>query len=405
MLPRYGLFSFSIIFFSFSNINAQVPPEKGSVLLIIGTRPDSIKMAPVYHALKQLAIPVRICSTDQHADLHLDALKLFNIIPDYHLHIMKKDQDLFHITTSVLERIKELYMHIQPSIVLVQGDTTSALAAAIAAFYLKIPIGHIEAGLRTHNIFGPFPEEFNRKAISLIASYHFSPTGLATACLLKEHINADIIFNVGNTVVDALRYIQEKIAQGEIMPSNEILHAVESAHAKKAKIMVLTAHRRESFAHGLQSIFTAIKKSLILHPNLYVIYPTHPNPTIRKILEETELQKAPNILITKPLSYIDMVYLLSKADAIATDSGGLQEEAISLNKPVLVLRNETERYEGVQAGIAQLVGDNQEKIIREITVLMQSRASNNAINTIYGNGTSGKQIAHIIQEKFYPAIL
>lgn len=397
----YFLGLFFLTFIVHLNAFVVLPEQKGSVILIVGTRPDGIKMAPIYHALKQLSIPTLVCSTDQHTDLLLNVLKTFDVIPDYHLNVMKPGQDLFHITTSILEQLKDLYTQVQPSLVLVQGDTTSAMAAALAAFYLKIPVGHVEAGLRTYNMLAPFPEELNRRIIALIASYHFAPTQLAVDCLLAEDIDESAIFNVGNSIVDALNYIQQKIAAREIVPSDSIVKTVTDAKAKNQKIILLTAHRRESFAGGLHSIFTAIKTSLELHSNLFIIYPTHPNPAIKKILEEVQLGKSDNIAVIEPLSYIDMVYLLTHVDGVATDSGGLQEEAVSLNKPVLILRHETERFEGVRAGISHLVGDNQELIIAQIGMVMQSNSCEKSANTIYGCGNTGKQIAHIIKEKYF----
>lgn len=391
-----------VVFLLYTNANAkEISIQEKSVILVIGTRPDTIKMAPIYHALKKMNIPVVVCSTGQHADLQLDALKLFDLTPDYNLNIMKKDQDLFHITTSILDKLKELYIRVKPSVVLVHGDTSSALAGAIAAFYLKVPIGHIEGGLRTYNMNAPFPEEFNRRAISLIASYHFAPTQQAVDCLRKENIHENTIFNVGNVIVDSLSYIKEKIVQGKLTPSPEIANVIESAHKNNFKILVLTAHRREAIPDGLRSIFIAIKKSLSLHPNLFVIYPIHPNPIIKKIIKEVGLDNFSNIFISNPLSYVDMVYLLNKADCVATDSGGLQEEAMSLSKPLLMLRNETERYEGIEAGIAQLVGFDENKILQGINAIMMPIRSFKGANTLYGSGDTAWQIAHIIKKELF----
>lgn len=377
--------------------------QKGSVLLIIGTRPDCIKMAPVYFALKKEKIPTLLCSTDQHTDLLNDVADIFGLVPDYSLHIMKPAQDLFYITTRVLEELKALFAEIEPSLVVVQGDTTSAMAAALAAFYCKIPVAHVEAGLRTTTIFAPFPEELNRRVISLIASFHFAPTKLAENKLLEEHINADKIFNVGNTVVDSLQMIKQKIVVGELIPSKELVEQVTKAKDNNFTVMVLTAHRRESFAHGLKSIFSAVKKALELYPNLYIIYPTHPNPAIQNVLKEVQLHEMRNIFITKPLPYIDMVYLMSESNAILTDSGGLQEEGISLNKPVLVLRKETERMEGVLAGASILVGDDEATIVKEIGAFMQGCHTKRSVQhtAIYGDGTAGEQIASIIKNKLF----
>jgi UDP-N-acetylglucosamine 2-epimerase (non-hydrolysing) len=372
--------------------------QKGPVLLVVGTRPDGIKMAPVYHALKQRGVPTFLCSTDQHIDLLQDVFKLFSMQPDASFMIMKPGQDLFYITAALLERFKELYKQVSPSLVLVQGDTTTAMAAALAAFYLTIPVGHVEAGLRTYNMAGPFPEELNRRIITLITSYHFAPTQLAVEHLLAEGVAQDKIFNTGNTVVDSLLFMKHKIDCREVEPPPALVEAVSAARVRGNKVVILTAHRRESFPYGFRAIFSAIKKAVALYPNLYVIYPIHPNPAIRQLLQESGLENMPNMLVTKPLSYIDMQYLLCAADAIVTDSGGLQEEAVSLNKPVLVLRKETERMEGVEAGVAVLVGDDEVTIVEEIGKILERPRKKFNTSAVYGDGYAGEKIAKIIQE-------
>lgn len=369
----------------------------GPILLVIATRPDGIKIAPVYRALRELAIPVVICSTDQHTNLLQDVVELFEITPDVSLNVMKPGQDLFYLTAHTLQSLKSAYESLRPSLVLVQGDTTSALVGALAAFYLGIPVGHIEAGLRTGNIHFPFPEELNRRIISLIATYHFAPTQLAVDNLVAEGIKPFAIFNTGNTVVDALYYMQDKIASGALSPSPFIKETIQHAREKNYKICLLTAHRRESFGQGLQSIFTAIKKSLQRYPNLFVIYPAHPNPAIRKAIDTVEFEETDRLRIMPALSYVDLVHVLANTDLVATDSGGIQEEAISLGKPVLVLRKETERMEAVCAQQATLVGTDEESIIQHIGILInQDRCQ--ATQTIYGDGTAAKQIAQIIKQ-------
>ena len=375
-------------------ITSQSAP--GPVLIVIGTRPEGIKMIPVYYALKNQGIPTILCSTDQHNELLKDdVFKSFNIKPDISFNIMKPNQDLFYITNTVLDKMKELIQKIQPSFVLVQGDTTTAMAAALAAFYLKVPVGHVEAGLRTGNKYGPFPEEVNRTIIDIIANYHFVPTDLSVQNLLQENINPEHIFCTGNTVVDALYIMKEKITRKELAISKELEYIVNNAQSHNQKLMLLTAHRRESFNGGLANIFSAIKKLLELHPELFVIYPVHPNPAIKQTLQESGLDQLPNIFITKPVEYTDLVYLLDSVDLVATDSGGIQEEAVSLGKQVFVLRNETDRPEGVLHGIAQLVGTQQDNIISKITdALTQEKRFYK--NSIYGDGTASKQIVQII---------
>lgn len=381
---------YNLLFF----ITSQSTP--GPVLIVIGTRPEGIKMIPVYYALKDQGIPTILCSTDQHNELLKDdVFKSFNIKPDISFNIMKPNQDLFYITNTVLDKMKELIQKIQPSFVLVQGDTTTAMAAALAAFYLKVPVGHVEAGLRTGNKYGPFPEEVNRTIIDIIASYHFVPTDLSVQNLLQENIHPEHIFCTGNTVVDALYIVKEKITRKELAISKELEYIVNNAQSHNQKLMLLTAHRRESFNGGLANIFSAIKKLLELHPELFVIYPVHPNPAIKQTLQESGLDQLPNIFITKPVEYTDLVYLLDSVDLVATDSGGIQEEAVSLGKQVFVLRNETDRPEGVLHGIAQLVGTQQDNIISKITdALTQEKRFYK--NSIYGDGTASKQIVQII---------
>jgi UDP-N-acetylglucosamine 2-epimerase (non-hydrolysing) len=384
---------FSPLLFAHRSIARQ-----GPVVLVIGTRPEAIKMIPVYKALQSEGIAAVICSTGQHTDLLEDIFTLFGISPNCSLNIMKPGQDLFYVTTSVLTKIKEYPIEVQPSLVLVQGDTTSAMAAALAAFYLKIPVGHIEAGLRTHNIYAPFPEEMNRQFISLIATYHFAPTQLSQENLLHENHDPESVFCVGNTVVDALGLVCEGVKNGTVTVNQHLQTIVTSCKNSGKKIMLLTAHRRESFDGGLKNIFEAVKTALEIHPNLFVIYPMHPNPMIKEAFDSSDLAQMPNIVVTKPLIYHDLVYLLDATDLVATDSGGIQEEAVSLGKPTLVLRNETDRPEGVMQGIAKIVGTETPSIINHITnALMETRSHLN--RAIYGDGTASVQIAHLIKKK------
>ena len=373
-------------------------PLNGPVLLIIGTRPDTIKLIPLYLALKKRKIETLLCSTGQHAELLNDLLPLFQVKPDFDFKIMKPNQDLFDTTQSVLAKAKKLFLTVRPSLVVVQGDTTSAMSAALAAFYLQIPVVHIEAGLRTNNIFRPFPEEMNRRMITLVAAYHFAPTPLAASHLFNEKISSDSIFCTGNTVVDALHFIQHKLLTKRLHPSPDLVSRIKSLRKAPRKILLLTAHRRESFDGGLENIFLAIQKALIKDPELHVIFPLHPNPTIKKILKKTRLCQMPNMQIIDPLPYHDLVYLILAADGIATDSGGLQEEGVSLNKPVIILREETDRPEGIEHGLAVLVGTNQTKILTAIAQLTRNKMSEQRPCSPYGDGRAGEKIAHIIQK-------
>lgn len=371
--------------------------NNGMVLLFVGTRPEAIKMIPIYLALKQSKIPTFLCSSGQHDKLLRDILELFQITPDLDFEIMKPNQDFFYITQAVLAKSKELFEQIKPSLVIVQGDTTSSMAAALAAFYKKIPIAHVEAGLRSGNIYAPFPEEMNRRLISRLASYHFAPTKTAVSNLVAEGISEESIFCTGNTVIDALFEIRNKIARKEISLQSSIVEYVKNIRALEHKLILVTMHRRESFDTGLRTVIEALKKALKRYPNLHIIYPVHPNPVIQHILEESELNITPNIVITPPLLYPDLVYLLDIVDGVATDSGGIQEEAVTLNKPVLVLRNETDRPEAVQEGVAVLVGTNEDRILEGIQKIMQGLFKTGGVESLlYGDGKASQKIISII---------
>lgn len=385
------------IFFIISPLFLQA--EFGPVMVIIGTRPEAIKMIPVYEALKKEKVPVLLCCTGQHVDLVNEIFALFKIEPDYSLNIMKHGQNLSYITESILNKTTALFQKLSPSLVVVQGDTTTAMSAALSAYYCKIPVAHVEAGLRTYNIYAPFPEEVNRQLISRIATLHFSPTALASDRLQAEGIPKENIYETGNTVVDTLYMMKNKINAGLISPSKEIRHMVEEIKKKKQFFFLLTAHRRESFDGGLENIMDTLYNYLMLHPNLIILYPVHPNPIIREIIEKTKLKLLSNMRLFSPLSYHDLVYLLLECDAVLTDSGGIQEEAISLNKPTLVLRNETDRPEGLEDGIARLVGTDPVLIVEGIDAILTS--SKKPINTPscspYGDGHASDRIAQIIK--------
>lgn len=367
------------------------------VMLVVGTRPEGIKMMPVYYALKKASVPVFLCSTTQHDELLSEVFSLFNVRPDSELGIMKSGQDLFHITTTVLQKMKTLLSEVDPSLVVVQGDTTTVMAAGLSAFYKHIPIAHIEAGLRTGDITSPYPEEMNRVFLSTIARYHFAPTAQAAAHLLAEGKPRESVFCTGNTVVDALRIIEDKISQGAVIVRSDIEHAVASATINGQKKVLFTMHRRESFNGGIERILKALKKYALQNPDIFFIYPYHPNPHVISALETVALQEVENIFITKPLEYKDLVYLLSVVDCVATDSGGIQEEAVSLGKQVLVLREKSERMEGVWEGLATLVGTDPELFVKKLQKALELSDQKSQRRSIYGDGYAAEKITRIIE--------
>lgn len=367
------------------------------IVLIVGTRPEGIKMMPLYFALKRENIPVILCSTMQHDHLLTEVLELFNIQPDVDLGIMRLGQDLFYVTQSVLQKTKELFSRIQPSLVLVQGDTTSSMAAALAAFYLRIPIGHVEAGLRTDDINAPFPEEMNRRLIGLIATYHFAPTPLAMAHILKEGTPSTNVFCTGNTVVDALRIVKEKIINKTVSLRPDILQHLMRCKQEGRKIILLTIHRRESFGEGILEVLTTVKQFLQKHPDAYCFYPFHPNPHVIQALQTVGLSHLTNLSICEPLAYKDLIGILMQADLVLTDSGGIQEEAVSLGKTVLVLREKTERQEGCWTGLAHLVGTHGETIANHIErFLLQPSSATFPQQAVYGDGYAAEKIVSIL---------
>lgn len=374
--------------------------EKNSVLLVVGTRPEAIKMIPVYECLKRENIPVSILSTGQHLELVNEIFSFFQIQPEFSFNIMKKGQDLSYITEEILHQMKPLLQNLQPALVVVQGDTTSAMAAALSAFYTKIPVAHIEAGLRTHNIYAPFPEEMNRQLISKIASLHFAPTAFSKNNLKLEGIADKKIYQTGNTVVDALYLVKRKIEKGEIVPSKEIQLLVENAQKNCQNLLLFTAHRRESIqGGGLEEAMSALYEYLKEHKDFFLFYPVHPNPVIKEIINKTSLSSLPNVFISPPLCYPDLVYVLLSAQGVLTDSGGIQEEAVSLKKMTLVLRNETDRPEGLQDGYARLVGTNALFIKKGLEDIQASLLSTETSLTPspYGEGDAAEKITYFIQ--------
>jgi UDP-N-acetylglucosamine 2-epimerase (non-hydrolysing) len=368
------------------------------IILIIGTRPEGIKLFPVYFSLKKAGLPVKICATFQHTDLLQTVFELFNIQPDFNFNIMQANQDLFHITRAVLQNCQELFLLQKPQLVIVQGDTTSAMAAALAAFYLKVPVAHVEAGLRTNDIYAPYPEELNRQFIGLIAKYHFAPSKNSVLNLQKSGVSAKAIYQVGNTVVDALNLVNSKLAAGDLRVRPEIALLLQKIINQNQKIVLMTMHRRESLGHFMQQALAAIKKFASSHGDVCFIYPMHPNPQVQKIVAQINLSLCANIFLLPALPYHELIYLLDKAQVVMTDSGGISEEAASLAKPVLLLRNQTDRPEAVEAGLAWLVGCNQTKINHYLKHAL-SLPLDKWQTQIYGNGNSANQIVKILRQE------
>lgn len=367
------------------------------VLFIFGTRPEAIKMAPVIHELSvDPEFEVRVCVTAQHRQMLDQVLVLFNIIPDYDLNIMKQNQDLFDITSRVMLSIRDVLLVEQPDMVLVQGDTTTCFAGALAAFYLQIPVGHIEAGLRTGNIYAPFPEEANRCMTTKIVSLHFAPTETSRQNLLNENVSDTVIFVTGNTVIDALLWVREKVA-GQQQWSDVFGTATDVILEGKSYVLI-TGHRRENFGKGFLDICEAIATLATKHRDVHFVYPVHLNPHVQKPVYDV-LGGLDNVHLIAPLDYAPFVYAMDQAHLILTDSGGVQEEAPSLGKPVLVMRNTTERTEAVGAGTVILVGTDKQRIITETERLLLNEEQYHQMTKMhnpYGDGKSAARIKQIL---------
>lgn len=358
------------------------------VMLVFGTRPEAIKMCPLVNELKtRNNLNTVVCVTGQHRQMLDRVLTAFHVVPDYDLSIMKEKQTLFDITTGILEHIKKVLEAENPDVVLVHGDTTTTFATALACFYLQIPVGHVEAGLRTYNIYSPYPEEFNRQAVGIIAKYHFAPTGLARQNLINEGKNPESIYVTGNTAIDAL-----KTTVREDYTSDHLEWASDS------RLIMITAHRRENLGEPMHHMFRAIRRIIDEHPDVKAVYPIHMNPVVRQAAEE-ELGGCENIRIIEPLDVLDFHNYLARSYLILTDSGGIQEEAPSLGKPVLVMRDTTERPEGIEAGTLKLVGTNEDIIYRNFKELLENKEAYEAMSKAsnpYGDGFACKRIADII---------
>ena len=365
------------------------------ILTVFGTRPEAIKMCPLVKELKSRPFfQVKVCVTAQHREMLDQVLEAFDVTPDYDLNVMKARQDLFDITTHILSGLKDVIRAEAPDVVLVHGDTTTAFAAALAGFYLNVPIGHVEAGLRTYNLRSPFPEEFNRQAVSLAARYHFSPTKQAAENLLREGKDPSSVYVTGNTVIDAMKDTVTK----------DYTHPVLD-WVGDAKMIFLTAHRRENLGQPMRNMFRAIRRVLEEHADCKAVYPVHMNPAVRQIAEE-ELRDCPAIRLIEPIGVIDCHNFEARSYLCLTDSGGIQEECPHFGVPVLVMRDTTERPEGVASGSLRLVGTDEETIYRAFTQLLEEpeayRAMSAACNP-YGDGSASRRIADILEfERYQP---
>lgn len=369
------------------------------VLLVFGTRPEAIKMAPLYHQLNNSNLfETKICVTGQHRDMLDQVLKLFDLKPDFDLDIMKAGQDLTDVTIKILSGLKELFTNYQPDIVLVHGDTTTTFATSLACYYKKIKVGHIEAGLRTGDLYSPWPEEGNRRLTGVIADLHFAPTEQSRKNLLSENIDRDKIFITGNTVIDSLFLILNKINSDAYL-QNELENRFSFIDFKK-KIILITGHRRENFGGGFENICNAISILAQSNKDVQFVYPMHLNPNVREPVNRL-LSNKENIFLIEPLEYLPFLYLMNKSYLILTDSGGIQEEAPSLGKPVLVMRDTTERPEAVEAGTVILVGTSKENIIYNVNLLLNDFTLYEKMSEThnpYGDGTACMQIEEILGE-------
>lgn len=382
------------------------------VLLVFGTRPEAIKMAPLVKAFKDFPTEFKtiVCVTGQHREMLDQVLKIFDITPDYDLNIMKQEQDLYDVTARVLTGMRDVLKICKPDIVLVHGDTTTSAAAALAAFYQQIPVGHIEAGLRTYNIYSPWPEEMNRQITGRIAEFDFAPTPLSRENLLKENINENKIVVTGNTVIDALYWVVDKIKSDVVLGRKlkgilaKTGYDIERLVDGK-KLVLITGHRRENFGDGFIHMCTAIRDLKNKYPDVDFVYPMHLNPNVRQPIHEVfgeNLFNLGNMFFIEPLEYLSFVYLMEKSTIVLTDSGGIQEEAPSLSKPVLVMRDTTERPEALAAGTVKLVGTDYDTIVNEVSTLLDNAVEyekmSKAVNP-YGDGLACNRIVEYLKNK------
>lgn len=365
-------------------------------LIVFGTRPEAIKMAPLVEGLKKSGLDYKVCVTAQHRQMLDQVLELFEIVPDYDLDIMSSKQTLSTVTSSILEKMQPVIDDYRPTTIFVHGDTATTLATALAAYYNQIDIAHVEAGLRTHNIYSPWPEEGNRKLTGALTKYHFAPTDSTKANLLAEGINASSIYVTGNTVIDALFLACEKINNNPLLQEK---YEQEFHYLKDKKIVLITGHRRENFGEGFENICSAISELAELFSDIHFVYPVHLNPNVREPVNRW-LKDRENVHLIEPLDYLAFVYLMRKSYLILTDSGGIQEEAPSLGKPVLVMRDTTERPEAVEAGTVKLVGASKQSIVDNVKLLINDtklyQQMSEAHNP-YGDGTAVQQILAVFK--------
>ena len=380
------------------------------IMLVFGTRPEAIKMAPLVKEFQKYPEEFKtiVCVTGQHREILDQVLQIFDITPDYDLNIMKQGQDLYDVTARVLTGMRDVLKKVQPDVVLVHCDTTTSTASALAAFYQQIPVGHVEAGLRTHNIYSPWPEEMNRLITGRIATYHFSPTPLSRQNLQNEGVVEKFLFVTGNTVIDTLYMVVDKIKNDKSLDIKLEQILKKSGYdinrsIKGKKIVLITGHRRENFGNGFISICHAIKRLAKKYPEVDFVYPMHLNPNVRRPIHEVfgeNLSGLDNMFFIEPLEYLSFVYLMEKATIVLTDSGGIQEEAPGLGKPVLVMRDTTERPQALEAGTVKLVGTNYEKIVSEVSALLDNQdyydKMSKAVNP-YGDGLACKRIVEILK--------
>ena len=374
------------------------------ILLVFGTRPEAIKMCPLVKEFQKYheEFETIVCVTGQHREMLDQVLRLFDVAPDYDLNIMKQGQDLYDVTARVLTGMRDVLKETQPDVVLVHGDTTTSTAAALAAFYQQIPVGHVEAGLRTHNIYSPWPEEMNRQITGRVAAYNFAPTPLSERNL-KEEKAWGRIYVTGNTVIDALHMVVNKLKSNKVLADEQVKALAEAGYdvarlANGKKLVLITGHRRENFGEGFVSMVTAMKDLSQKYLDVDFVYPMHLNPNVRKPIHEIfgeDLTVYNNFFFIEPLQYLEFVYLMEKSTLVLTDSGGIQEEAPGLGKPVLVMRNTTERPEAIAAGTVKLVGTNYDTIVSEVTRLLEDNEyyerMSKSVNP-YGDGRACKRI-------------
>ena len=380
------------------------------IMLVFGTRPEAIKMAPLVKEFQKHSEQFKtiVCVTGQHREMLDQVLHLFEIKPDYDLNIMKHGQDLYDVTARVLVGMRDVLKEAKPDVVLVHGDTTTSTAAALAAFYQQIPVGHVEAGLRTHNIYSPWPEEMNRQITGRIATYNFAPTPLSKTNLLREAVAEENIAVTGNTVIDALYWVVDKIKNDDSL-SKELKGLLSKAGYDTTrlengkKLVLITGHRRENFGDGFINMCTAIKDLALKYPDVDFVYPMHLNPNVRKPIHEVfgkDLSNFGNMFFIEPLEYLSFVYLMEKSTIVLTDSGGIQEEAPGLGKPVLVMRDTTERPEALEAGTVKLVGTDYNKIVDEVSLLLDDQAHYDAMSKAvnpYGDGLACSRIVDTLK--------